>query len=165
MEAKDVHIVPPNLNISYEGTGERAAQFNAARGGALVLPQTPIYASRVSQTAPIVTQSVGKVIKHFILDIHRGRFSASNATPKALSEKPSGTSFTGCEPICGQKRCPHKRLSPTTAVCSKRFRLMKTTHLKILVRKKCTNRSCGVPHRPPDQAFAPFGLRFAPRGA
>jgi len=35
----------------------------------------------------------------------------------------------------------------------------------LLVRKMCTNRSCGVPHRPPDQAFAPFGLGFAPRGA
>jgi hypothetical protein len=27
-----------------------------------------------------------------------------------------------------------------------------------LVRKMCTNRACGLPHRPPDQAFAPFGL-------
>ena len=29
----------------------------------------------------------------------------------------------------------------------------------------CTNRSLGLPHRPPDQVFAPFGLGFAPRGA
>ena len=29
----------------------------------------------------------------------------------------------------------------------------------------CTNRFLGLPHRPPDQAFTPFGLGFSPRGA
>ena len=63
-EAKEIHIVWDNLNIHYDGKGERWTKFNAAHGGKFTFHHTPIHASWVNQVEIFFSILQRKVLRH-----------------------------------------------------------------------------------------------------
>ena len=63
-DAKEIHIVWDNLNIHYDGKGERWTKFNAAHGGKFVFHHTPIHASWVNQVEIFFSILQRRVLRH-----------------------------------------------------------------------------------------------------